>query len=114
MTRENTEETEVTPAAVTEFCWSNNIGVTDLRFTDLPGTLQHRYEMSAADLGMTRQVPGSPDGVLAALEGGNEFLMRDGVFTDDVIETWLEYKANDVDDLRLMPHPIEFFKHFDA
>ena len=114
MTRENTEETEVTPAEVTEFCKSNDIGVTDLRFTDLPGTLQHRSEMSAADLAMIRQVPGLPDGVLAALEGGDEFLMREGVFTDDVIETWLDYKANDVDDLRLMPHPIEFFEHFDA
>ena len=114
MTRENMEETEVTPAEVTEYCMSNDIGITDLRFTDLPGTLQHLYEMSAADLAMIRQVPGSLDEALAALERGDEFLTRGGVFTDDVIETWLEYKANDVDDLRLMPHPIEFFKHFDA
>ena len=40
--------------------------------------------------------------------------MRDGVFNDDLVKTWLDYKANDVDDLRLMPHPIECFKHFDA
>ncbi len=114
MTREHTEETEVTPAEVTEFCMSNDIDVTDLRFTDLLGTLQHLYETSAADMAMIRQVPGSPDEALAALEGGNEFLMWDGVFTEDVIETWLEYKANEVDDLRLRPHPIECFKHFDA
>jgi glutamine synthetase len=51
---------------------------------------------------------------LASLERDNEFLMRGGVFTDDLIETWLDYKKNDVDDLRLRPHPIEFFKYFDA
>ncbi len=75
---------------------------------------QNLYEMSAADLAMIRQVPGSLDEALAALERDNEFLMRGGVFTDDLIETWLDYKKNDVDDLRLRPHPIEFFKYFDA
>ena len=76
----------MTPAEVTEFRKSNDIGITDLGFTDLPGTLQHRYEMSAADLAMIRQVPGLPDGVLAALEGGDEFLMREGVLTDDLVD----------------------------
>ena len=75
---------------------------------------QNLYEMSAADLAMIRQVPGSLDEALASLERDNEFLMRGGVFTDDLIETWLDYKKNDVDDLRLRPHPIEFFKYFDA
>ena len=75
---------------------------------------QNLYEMSAADLAMIRQVPGSLDEALGALERDNEFLMRGGVFTDDLIGTWLDYKKNDVDDLRLRPHPIEFFKYFDA
>ncbi len=75
---------------------------------------QNLYEMSAADLAMIRQVPGSLDEALAELERDNEFLMRGGVFTDDLIETWLDYKKNDVDDLRLRPHPFEFFKYFDA
>ena len=75
---------------------------------------QNLYEMSAADLAMIRQVPSSLEEALAALERDNEFLMRGGVFTDDLIETWLDYKKNDVDDLRLRPHPIEFFKYFDA
>ena len=72
------------------------------------------YEMSAAELSRIRQVPGSLEEALAALEGDNEFLMRGGVFTDDLIETWLEYKKGDVDDLHLRPHPYEFFKYFDA
>ena len=75
---------------------------------------QNLYEMSAADLAMIRQVPGSLDEALAELERDNEFLMRGGVFTDDLIETWLEFKKNDIDDMRLRPHPYEFFKYFDA
>ncbi len=75
---------------------------------------QNLYEMSAADLAMIRQVPGSLDEALGALERDHEFLMRGSVFTDDLIGTWLDYKKNDVDDLRLRPHPIEFFKYFDA
>ena len=75
---------------------------------------QNLYEMSAAELSRIRQVPGSLEEALAALERDNEFLMRGGVFTDDLIETWLEFKQGDVDDLHLRPHPYEFFKYFDA
>ena len=75
---------------------------------------QNLYEMSAADLAMIRQVPGSLDEALAELERDHEFLMRGGVFTDDLVGAWLDYKRNDVDDLRLRPHPYEFFKYFDA
>ena len=75
---------------------------------------QNLYEMSSLDLAAIRQVPSSLEEALGALERDNEFLMRGGVFTDDLIETWLEYKKNDVDDLRLRPHPFEFFKYFDA
>ncbi len=75
---------------------------------------QNLYEMSAAELAMIRQVPGSLDEALAELERDHEFLLRGGVFTDDLIGTWLDYKRNDVDDLRLRPHPYEFFRYFDA
>ncbi|CAI8014867.1 Glutamine synthetase [Geodia barretti] len=75
---------------------------------------QNLYEMSAAELSSIRQVPSSLGEALEALERDNEFLMRGGVFTDDLIETWLESKKVDVDDLRLRPHPYEFFKYFDA
>jgi glutamine synthetase len=75
---------------------------------------QNLYEMSAAELSSIRQIPGSLEEALGALERDNEFLMRGGVFTDDLLETWLDYKKGDVDDLRLRPHPYEFFKYFDA
>ena len=75
---------------------------------------QNLYEMSAADLARIRQVPGSLDQALAELERDYEFLLRGGVFTDDLIGTWLDYKRDDVDAMRLRPHPHEFFLYLDA
>ena len=44
------------------------------------------------------QVPGSLDAVLSHLEDDHEFLLRGGVFTEDLIDTWINWKMkNDVD-----------------
>jgi len=37
------------------------------------------------------------------------------VFTEDVIETWCEYKRlNEIDAIRLRPHPYEFVLYSDV
>jgi glutamine synthetase len=60
-------------------------------------------------------VPGSLGEVLEALEADHQFLLRDGVFTQDVIDTWIEYKrTHEMDAIRLRPHPYEFYLYFDA
>ena len=52
---------------------------------------------------------------LGALEGDHEFLLRGDVFTEDVISTWIDYKReNEVDAIRLRPHPHEFALYFDV
>jgi len=59
-------------------------------------------------------VPGSLEDVLDALEEDHAFLTDGGVFTDDVIETWLDYKrTKEVDAIRLRPHPWEFMLYYD-
>ncbi|MBI2918861.1 MAG: type I glutamate--ammonia ligase [Chloroflexi bacterium] len=61
------------------------------------------------------QVPGSLDESLRALENDHDFLLEGGVFTEDVIETWLDYKRKrELDPVRLRPHPYEFYLYFDA
>ena len=52
---------------------------------------------------------------LAALEADHEFLLAGGVFTPDVIETWIEYKRDERDRRRcaLRPHPWEFYLYYD-
>ncbi len=50
-----------------------------------------------------------------ALEKDHEFLLKGDVFTEDVIETWIEYKrTKEIDPLRLRPHPYEFALYYDA
>jgi len=73
------------------------------------------YELSAEELSKLNQVPGSLAASLDALEKDHDFLLKGGVFTRDLLETWIEYKRkNEIDPVRLRPHPYEFFLSFDA
>jgi glutamine synthetase len=61
------------------------------------------------------QVPDSLAEALDALESDHAFLTRGGVFSEDLIRTWIEYKReNEVDVVRLRPHPAEFALYYDA
>ena len=68
----------------------------------------------AEELGMVPQVPGSLDAALDALEADSDFLKAGGVFTDDLIDTWVSYKRiSEIDEIRLRPHPWEFMLYYD-
>ena len=72
------------------------------------------YALSPAELSKVPSVPGSLEGALNALENDHAFLTKGDVFTQDVIETWLEYKrGKEIDPVRLRPHPYEFKLYFD-
>ena len=72
------------------------------------------YELEGAEKAKIRTVPGSLEESLAALEKDHEFLLKGGVFTQDVIDTWLTYKREaEIDPVRLRPHPHEFYLYFD-
>jgi len=72
------------------------------------------YDLPAEELAKVPQVPATLEGALDALESDNAFLKAGGVFTDDLIETWIEYKRkNEVDAIRLRPHPYEFSMYYD-
>ncbi|KPL08582.1 glutamine synthetase [candidate division BRC1 bacterium SM23_51] len=61
------------------------------------------------------KVPGSLEAALEALDGDHAFLLKGDVFTEDVVKTWIEYKrTNEVNALRLRPHPWEFAAYFDC
>ena len=61
------------------------------------------------------QVPGSLAEALDALETDHEFLLKGGVFSEDLIRTWIDYKReNEIDPVRLRPHPLEFSLYYDA
>jgi glutamine synthetase len=72
------------------------------------------YELPPDEAAKVKQLPGSLSEVLAALEADHQFLMKGGVFTSDLIRTWIDYKRkNEVDPIRLRPHPWEFALYFD-
>jgi glutamine synthetase len=61
------------------------------------------------------QVPGSLSEALDALEADHDFLLAGGVFSEDLIHTWIDWKReHEVDVVRLRPHPAEFGLYFDS
>ncbi len=72
------------------------------------------YELPPEELAKVPQVPASLDSALDALEGDHDYLLDGGVFTEDVITHWIDYKrVREVDELRLRPHPYEFYLYYD-
>jgi glutamine synthetase len=72
------------------------------------------YELPPEESANIPQVPASLPEVLAALEADHDYLMEGGVFTKDLIDTWIEYKQTaEVDYVRLRPHPAEFELYYD-
>jgi glutamine synthetase len=72
------------------------------------------YELPPDEHAEIAQVPASLPEVLNALEDDNAYLQEGGVFTEDLLETWIDWKrTNEVDPIRLRPHPHEFELYFD-
>ncbi|MDY0378072.1 MAG: type I glutamate--ammonia ligase [Desulfobacterales bacterium] len=72
------------------------------------------YNLPPEELSRIPTAPGSLEEALKALAADHEFLLKGDVFTQDVIDKWIEYKtANEVDPVKLRPHPHEFFLYFD-
>ncbi|MBG1265888.1 type I glutamate--ammonia ligase [Nostoc sp. WHI] len=73
------------------------------------------YELSPDELAKVPSTPGSLELALQALETDHAFLTESGVFTEDFIENWIDYKlGNEVKQLQLRPHPYEFYLYYDA
>jgi len=72
------------------------------------------YELPPEELANIPQLPASLDKALEALEADNEYLQAGGVFPADLIETWIDYKrTNEINPIRLRPHPHEFEMYYD-
>jgi glutamine synthetase len=72
------------------------------------------YDLEPDEAKHIAQTPGSLAESLDALRKDHAFLLRGDVFTSDVIDTWIDYKTvNEVDAMRLRPHPYEFMLYYD-
>ena len=73
------------------------------------------YDLSPRELKKVPTAPGSLEDALRNLERDHDFLLKGDVFTDDVIETWIEYKREkEVKPMQLRPHPYEFSLYYDV
>jgi glutamine synthetase len=73
------------------------------------------YDLPPEELKNVPSLPGSLDDALKALEADHEFLLKGDVFSPALIERWIDYKReNEINKLRLRPHPLEFSMYYDV
>jgi glutamine synthetase len=72
------------------------------------------YNLPPEELAEIPSAPGSLDEAIDALKADQEFLLKGDVFTQDAIDMWIEYKTeNEINDIKLRPHPHEFYLYYD-
>ncbi|MBF0277848.1 MAG: type I glutamate--ammonia ligase [SAR324 cluster bacterium] len=72
------------------------------------------YDLPANELNKIGKMPGSLDEALDALEKDHDFLLKGNVFTQDLIDTWLDYKrTEELSPMNSRPHPFEYNLYFD-
>lgn len=73
------------------------------------------YDLPPEELAKVPSTPESLAKALDFLEEDHEFLLKGDVFTQDVIETWISHKRREeVEPIRLHPHPCEFSLYYDV
>jgi glutamine synthetase len=73
------------------------------------------YDLEPEELAKIPSTPGSLLDALENLQKDHAFLLEGGVFTEDLIEAYIEYKIdNEINPINLRPHPYEFALYFDA
>ena len=71
------------------------------------------YELPEEELARIRSFPESLGEALDALETDREYLTRDGVFPDYLLDEWIATKRKDIEDMRVVPHPWEVARYYD-
>ncbi|MGI8990668.1 MAG: type I glutamate--ammonia ligase [Bryobacteraceae bacterium] len=72
------------------------------------------YDLSPEEMKSVPSMPASLDEALSCLEDDHAFLLRGDVFTEELIETYVDYKRkNEAEAVRLRPHPYEFSLYYD-
>jgi glutamine synthetase len=72
------------------------------------------YALGPEELANIPRLPGSLDEALNCLEEDHQFMLKGDVFTQDVVDRWISYKReHEIDQMRLRPHPYEFYLYYD-
>jgi glutamine synthetase len=70
------------------------------------------YDLPLKELKKIPTVCGSLDEALAALAKDHKFLLEGGVFTVDMIESYIALRQAEADRFRMTPHPIEYAMYY--
>jgi len=72
------------------------------------------YDLGPEELKKVPSLPSSLEQSLKALEKDHDFLLKGDVFSEDLVETWIDYKMkNEVQAINTRPHPYEFALYYD-
>ncbi len=72
------------------------------------------YDLSPEEMKSVPSMPASLDEALNCLEADHDFLLKGDVFTEELLEAFIDYKRkNEADAVRLRPHPYEFSLYYD-
>lgn len=73
------------------------------------------YHLTPEELSKYPHTPGSLEEAIDALEKDHKFLTNGSVFTDDLVQTWIDWKrSEEIDEMALRPHPYEFHLYYDC
>lgn len=90
----------------------NKIDPTEAGFGPINKNIYHLPEEEKKKI---RSVPASLDEALAALEKDHDYLTKGGVFSEEFINAWIEYKrTTEIDPVRIRTHPYELYLYYDA
>ncbi len=71
------------------------------------------YDLPPEELARIKSFPTSLEAAMDALEADREYLTRDGVFPDILIDEWTMSKRRDIEEMRAVPHPWEVARYYD-
>ncbi len=73
------------------------------------------YDLTPKETQTIPTLPSDLDEALNHLEQDHQFLLQGGVFSKDLVETWIAYKrSHEVDEIRIRPHPHEFSLYYNV
>ena len=72
------------------------------------------YALPEKQLKKIKSTPATLEEALDSLEKDHSFLLNGDVFPQEVIDTYLEYRRNEVAEMRQRPHPYEFYLYYDG
>jgi glutamine synthetase len=76
---------------------------------------KNTYELEPEEAAKIKNVPGSLGAALDALEADHEFLLEGDVFTQDLLDTWVDYKrTRELHEVNIRPVPYEFYLYYDV